>query len=207
MSTAKITPGRPLSAADWIRTAMDAIVAGGVSAVAVEPLAASLGATKGSFYHHFENRDALIAAALEDWERSQTEAVIERLGLLPDPGERLRAVMASALADRAGGVRDAALLGSATHPLVKPVVERVTARRLGYISEMFVQLGFREPQARRRALLLYSSYLGLFDFVRVGVEDLDDAEFRAYAEELLATVVPADGERPGRGRSRRPAPS
>src|SRR5436309_7774734 len=107
---------RNLSTADWIGAAMEAIVAGGASAVAIEPLAARLGATKGSFYHHFENRDALIAAALEEWERSQTEAVIERLGLLPDPGERLRAVMASALADRAGGVRDAALLGSATHP-------------------------------------------------------------------------------------------
>src|SRR5438477_5061825 len=107
---------RNLSAADWITVAMEAIVEGGVVDVAVEPLAARLGATKGSFYHHFENRDALITAALEEWERAQTEAVIERLNLLPDPGERLRAVMASALADRAGGVRDAALLGSATHP-------------------------------------------------------------------------------------------
>jgi len=192
MSTVKVSPGRPLSAADWIRTAMEAIVEGGVSAVAVEPLAASLGATKGSFYHHFENRDALIAAVLEDWERSQTEVVIERLGLLPDPGERLRAVMASALADRAGGVRDAALLGAATHPLVKPVVERVTTRRLAYITDTYVQLGFPKAQARRRALLLYSSYVGLFDFVRVGAQNLDDAEFRAYAKEVLAIVVPAD---------------
>jgi AcrR family transcriptional regulator len=169
---------------------MEAIVEGGVAAVAVEPLAARLGATKGSFYHHFENRDALITAALEEWERSQTEAVIERLNLLPDPGERLRAVMASALADRAGGVRDAALLGSATHPLIKPVVDRVTARRLAYFTEMYLQLGLPGAAARRRALLLYSSYLGLFDCLRVGVDDLDDAELRAYAEDLLATLVP-----------------
>src|SRR5438874_1222414 len=191
VSTGKTNATRPLSVADWIRAAMEAIVEGGVAAVAVEPLAARLGATKGSFYHHFENRDALIAAVLEDWERSQTEVVIERLGLLPDPGERLRAVMASALADRAGGVRDAALLGAATHPLVKPVVERVTTRRLAYITDTYVQLGFPKAQARRRALLLYSSYVGLFDFVRVGAQNLDDAEFRAYAKEVLAIVVPA----------------
>ena len=30
--------------------------------MAVEPLAKRLGATKGSFYWHFDNRDALIAA-------------------------------------------------------------------------------------------------------------------------------------------------
>lgn len=181
----------PLSAADWAHAALEAMTEGGVGAVAIEPLAARLGTTKGSFYHHFENRDALIAAALEEWERAQTEAVIERLGMLPDPAERLRAVMAAALADRAGGVRDAALLGSATHPLVKPVVERVTKRRLSYLTETYAEAGLPEVQARQRALLLYSSYLGLYDCLRVGVEHLDDAELRAYAHEVLATVVPA----------------
>src|ERR687888_537455 len=87
-----------LSASDWVRAAMEAIVEHGVAAVAVEPLAARLGATKGSFYHHFANRDALIVAALEDWETAQTEAVIERLDLIRDPGERLRAVIAAASA-------------------------------------------------------------------------------------------------------------
>jgi AcrR family transcriptional regulator len=182
---------KPLSASDWIRAAVEAIVEGGVSAVAVEPLALRLGATKGSFYHHFENRDALIVAALEDWERSETKAVIERLQLIPDPGERLRAVVAAALADRAGGVRDAALLGSANHPLVKPVVARVTSRRLTYMTQMYVELGLPRAQARRRALMLYGAYLGLFDFLRVGLDvDLGAAEMRAFAEELLTALVP-----------------
>jgi AcrR family transcriptional regulator len=170
---------------------MEAIVQGGVAAVAIEPLALRLGTTKGSFYHHFENRDALIVAALEDWERSQTEAVIERLRLIPDPAERLRAVMASALADRAGGVRDAALLGSATHPLVCPFVERVTARRLEYMSQVCEELGLPKARARHRALLLYSAYLGLFDYLRAGISArMDEAEFRAYAQELLVPERP-----------------
>src|SRR5919205_1648721 len=97
---------RNLTTADWISVAMEAIVEHGVTAVAVEPLAARLGATKGSFYHHFANRDALIVAALEDWETAQTETVIERLELIPDPAERLRAVLAAAFADRSGGLRD-----------------------------------------------------------------------------------------------------
>jgi len=42
----------------------------------------------------------LIVAALDDWEQCQTEAVIRRLDLIPDPAERLRAVMAAAIADR-----------------------------------------------------------------------------------------------------------
>jgi AcrR family transcriptional regulator len=191
-STQKNNRTRQLSTADWVAAATEAIVEGGVGAVAIEPLATRLGTTKGSFYHHFENRDALIAAALEQWERHETEAVIQRLALIPDPAERLRAVMAAALADRAGGVRDAALLGSAGHPLIKPVVERVTRRRLSYMAELCAELGLAPAQARRRALLLYTSYLGLFDCVRVGLQgELGDAELRAYTEELLAALVPA----------------
>ena len=183
---------RPLSAGDWIDAALEAIVQGGLPAVAIETLAVRLGATKGSFYHHFANRDALIVAALEDWERSQTEAVIQRLELIPDPGERLRAVLAAAFADRAGGMRDAALLASATHPLVKPIVKRVTERRLRYFTETYVQLGFPKPQARRRALMLYLSYIGLFDFVRLGLADITEGELRAHAHEVLSTLVPSD---------------
>jgi AcrR family transcriptional regulator len=191
MSSAKPGSSRPLSSADWVRVAMEAIVEGGVAAVAVEPLAARLGTTKGSFYHHFENRDALIVAALEDWERQQTEAVIARMQLIPDPSERLRAIMAAAFADRAGATRDAALVASATHPLVKPVVARVTDRRLSYMTQVCIKTGLAPDQARRRALLLYSSYLGLFDYLRVGLGDpLNGAELRAYTEELLGALVP-----------------
>jgi AcrR family transcriptional regulator len=191
VSTAKAAHSRQLSTFDWTRAALDAIVADGVAAVAIEPLAARLGATKGSFYHHFANRDALIVAALEDWERAETEAVIQRMELIPDPGERLRAIMAAALGDRTGAIRDAALVASATHPLVKPVVERVTGRRLTYMTKVCIELGFPPPQAHRRVLLLYSSYLGLCDYLRVGLgPDLTQADLRAYIQELLAALVP-----------------
>src|SRR6478672_3058905 len=139
---------RNLTAADWIAAAMEVIVERDVAAVAVEPLATRLGATKGSFYHHFATRDALIVAALEDWDASQTEAVISRLDLIPDPADRLRAVIAAAFADRSGGMRDAALLAAATHPLVAPIVERATERRLRYFTEAYRQLGM--PTARAR---------------------------------------------------------
>jgi AcrR family transcriptional regulator len=192
MSTPRPEPSRRLSASDWIKAAMEAIVEDGVAAVAVESLAARLGATKGSFYHHFRNRDALIIAALEDWERQQTDAVIARMALIPEPRERLRAIMAAALADRAGAARDAALAASATHPLVKPVVARVTERRLSYMTQVCAEIGMPPDQARRRVLLLYSSYLGLFNYLRVRLgERLDDVELSAYTRELLDALVPA----------------
>lgn len=191
VSRAGVSRGRRLSASDWIGAATDALVEGGVAAVAVEPLALRLGATKGSFYHHFENREALIQAALEEWERSQTEAVIQRLQLIPDPAERLRAVLTAAFADRSGGVRDAALLSAATDSMVKPVVARVTRRRTNYFAEAFMQLGMTRAQARRRALLLYTAYLGLFEHLRTGIDGaVTDAELRAYVTEALDALIP-----------------
>ena len=197
-----VARGRRLSASDWIRVATEALVEGGVAAVAVEPLALRLGATKGSFYHHFENREALIQAALEEWERSQTEAVIQRLQLIADPAERLRAVLTAAFGDRPGGVRDAALLSAATDAMVRPVVARVTRRRTNYFAEAFMQLGMTRAQARRRALLLYTAYLGLFEQLRTGVGGTDtDAELRAYVTEALDALIPSPPQ--SRSRTRR----
>lgn len=183
--------GASLSAGDWIAAAMDALVEGGVAAVAVEPLAARLGATKGSFYHHFESRDALISAALEEWERRDTIDVRERLQLISDPRARIHAVMTAALTDRAGGLRDAALLASASHPLVRPVVARATELRIRYLTETYTELGLPRARARRRALLTSAAYIGLFGYIRGGDVPVTDAELRAYADEMLAALVPA----------------
>ncbi|HEX6539663.1 MAG TPA: helix-turn-helix domain-containing protein [Candidatus Dormibacteraeota bacterium] len=169
---------------------MEAIVRDGLAAVAVEPLAVQLGATKGSFYHHFASRDALIAAALDHWERSQTDLVFARLELIRDPGERLRAVVGAAYADRDGGMRDAALFAAATHPLVKRVVDRVTNRRVRYMTERYVELGLGRARARRRALMVYLAYLGVFDALRLSLVRLTDAELIAYGREVLDILIP-----------------
>jgi AcrR family transcriptional regulator len=174
---------------------MRAIVEGGVSAVQIEALASGVGATKGSFYHHFPNREALIVAALEEWERRDTVDVRERLRLITDPRARIHAVMTAALTDRQGGLRDAALLASATHPLLRPVVTRATELRIRYLAETYVELGLSRAKARRRALLTSAAYLGLFSYARgLGVE-LTERELRAFADELLAALVPTSNGR------------
>ena len=182
--------GRSLGADDWIDAAMTVLVEDGVAAVAVEPLAARLGATKGSFYHHFTNRDALITAALERWERRDTTDVREHLRRIADPRTRIHAVMTAAITDREGGVRDAALLASGGHPIVGPVVRRATAERIRYLTETYVGLGLPRARARRRALLTSAAYVGLMELIRTGGASVTDADLRAYAQEALAVLLP-----------------
>jgi AcrR family transcriptional regulator len=152
-----------LTADDWTAAALTAIGRGGLAAVAVEPLAASLGATKGSFYWHFANRDALIAAALQRWESEHTEAVIAMVEAQPDPLSRLRTLIAAVIESTTIPGADAiemAMLATAGHPHVAPVLARVTERRVAYTAELFEGLGLDAEQARHRALLAVSAYLG-----------------------------------------------
>ena len=146
---------------DWAAAALDAIAEGGLAAVAVEPLAVRLGTTKGSFYWHFANRDTLVEAALVLWEEQGTAAVIAELEALPDPEARLRRLFDLVFRDGTAGRVDLALLAHADDPLVAPVLARVTGRRLDYLVRTMTGLGHAREDAHHRAVLSYTSYLGL----------------------------------------------
>src|SRR5262249_20085101 len=131
MAGQKASGRRRLTRDDWITAALAAIAEGGLAAVGVGPLAARLGATKGSFYWHFDNRDALLEAAIGRWEKETTTDVAADIGAAHDaPASQFRrlvvGVIERAEQDRVGP----ALLASATHPAVAPALERVTAARL-----------------------------------------------------------------------------
>src|ERR1043166_2040720 len=85
---------RRLTADDWIEAALAAIGGGGLAAVAVEPLATGLATTKGSFYWHFANRDALLEASLARWEERTTTSVLRDIAATGQgPHEQLRALV------------------------------------------------------------------------------------------------------------------
>ncbi|WP_229905229.1 TetR/AcrR family transcriptional regulator [Lentzea cavernae] len=145
---------------DWTEMALRALAEGGLQAVAIEPLAARAGATKGSVYHHFPNREALLKATAERWEREHTEKVIEVVESERTPQDKLKTLFAVVLDRTRKGSVEMALQAGATNDVVAPVLRRVTEKRLTYLAELFVQLGFGEAQARKRALIAFSLYLG-----------------------------------------------
>ncbi|MEU2788021.1 TetR/AcrR family transcriptional regulator [Streptomyces sp. NPDC007100] len=149
-----------MTAEDWADAALAALGEGGLAAVAVEPIATRLGTTKGSFYWHFANRDALVEAALERWEQACTEAVITAVEAETDPERRLRGLFAYATAAAADDPLEVSLLATAADSRVAAVLRRVTERRVGYLAGLFAELGFPEAEARRRGLLAYTAYLG-----------------------------------------------
>src|SRR5260221_7426888 len=63
----------------WIEEGLRALAAGGPDAVRVEALAQALGVTKGGFYGHFADRNALLGEMLDMWERMSTDEGLERV--------------------------------------------------------------------------------------------------------------------------------
>jgi AcrR family transcriptional regulator len=151
----------------WTRAALEVLGERGVAGLAIEPLARSLGTTKGSFYWHFRNREDLIRAALERWENEETDAVIAMLGSLSDGRSRLRELLTAIFLTHADVPdRSIGLAADAGHPAVKEVLDRVTRRRIGYVARQLVAAGLDEAEARNRAILAYTSYLGYSTMMR-----------------------------------------
>ncbi len=180
-----------LSAADWEQAALDAIAESGLAAVAVEALARTLGVTKGSFYWHFPTREALIKAALERWERRDEDEVLGRVEPIDDPRERLRDLFRRVSGEAQSHVIYGALLQASDHPVVQPMIERISARRLGLLTLAYRQAGFERRDAAHRARLAYTAYTGFLQLnQRHGMPRMDQAEYEAYVDHVIATLIP-----------------
>jgi AcrR family transcriptional regulator len=158
MAMTPTTRKRRLTREDWSGAALEAMAAGGVAAVSIDRLAKTLGATRGSFYWHFKDRNELIEVALERWEREHTTELIPRAEAIADPTERLRFLFREVYEPPTDPIESA--LAWADDPLVAPVVARVTRARLVFLRRIFVDLGLPEDEAADRAWLAYAFYVG-----------------------------------------------
>ncbi len=182
---------RPLAAADWESAALAALERGGAQAVSVEAIARELGSTKGSFYWHFANREALLSAALARWEEQYTGRVIAGLESIPSARERLVRLLREANTSESSWRIHVALGASTGDPIVAEALARVSERRIEYLEACYRGLGSSKAKARRQALLAYSAYLG---FLRLRVEapaELPRARDRdAYLAAMAEALIP-----------------
>lgn len=152
---------RKLAREDWADAALEALCEGGVAAIAVEPIATKLGTTKGSFYWHFANRDALVEAAVRRWAEQDTESLITLLDGISDPARRLGDLFSAVFSEKNEDRAELALLAHAGDPVIGPLLAEVTARRVEFIVRCFREMGCPEDEAKHRGLLAYTAFLGL----------------------------------------------
>jgi AcrR family transcriptional regulator len=158
----------PLTPADWLRAAFQNLAAEGAHAIRAEVLAKQLKTTKGSFYWHFKDVPTFKAEMLKLWETEATRAIIAVVTASAPPGaDRLRALAALVSAMNAdndyGGVRAEPAIRewARVEPLAAAAMLQVDAARIAYVTTLFVESGFAGTEARLRAELFYSGFLGL----------------------------------------------
>jgi len=179
-----------LSAADWEAGALDLIAEQGVAAVAVEPLARKLNVTKGSFYWHFATREALLRAALQGWE-THVDLGLDQIEAIADPRERLRELFRRTGRETKSHMIYSALLRALDQPIVQPVMERVSQRRLDFLSHAYREVGMAASSALHRAHLTYAAYVGFLQLaLQLGLPRLDHAELEAYVDHVMSTLIP-----------------
>lgn len=146
----------------WIEEGLRALAAGGPGAVRIENLAKTLGVTKGGFYGHFADRQALLDEMLDTWGRSTTDEVmasVERGG--GDAKAKLRrafaitsstdGLVALDLAIRDWSRRDAA---------VAERLRRVDNRRMDYLRSLFGDFCTDADDVEARCMLSFSLLIG-----------------------------------------------
>ncbi|HET7266735.1 MAG TPA: helix-turn-helix domain-containing protein [Oleiagrimonas sp.] len=188
-------PSKPertrLTAEDWESGALDMIAEEGVGALAIEALARRLGVTKGSFYWHFRNREALLQAALQRWEDNDETEVLAKIEPIADPRARLRAMFDFVARELPSHRIYAALLKALDHPAVLALMARVSERRMDFLAAAYREAGMNAPQAQHRARLTYASYVGFMQInMTLGLPRLSHEEFDAYVDHVTETLVP-----------------
>ena len=146
--------------AQWLRAGLDALRNGGVAAVRVERLAADLELTKGSFYHHFRDRSALLDAVLEFWSREMTDAEFERVRAKSGLVARLLALAEDVLQKGMGRYDPAIRAWARSERKVAAAVAAVDRRRVKALAGFFEEAGFGAAEARTRARTFYTFLLG-----------------------------------------------
>lgn len=155
----------------WVKAAYEAFEAGGVGAVRVDPLARKLGITRGSFYWHFKDRQALLRAVIDRWDKTSTEATIEANEAAGGaPSERLLRLLRTCASDD-GRFEIGIRAWANDDEEARRTLQRIDGRRIAYMARLATEAGVEGDDALARARVGYLAWLGSYmDAVPSGTE-------------------------------------
>lgn len=159
------SPRTQLDPERWVDEAIDVLAKEGVTGLRVEVLAKRCGVTKGSFYWHFKDRQALLDAVLEQWKTGRIRDIEKTTAVTPgQERDQLHYAIEvyGASRNRKGMSIELAVRDWARHDTqAAAIVEEVDLYRLECTRKLFVAAGMSDAEAKSRSLLLYACVFGL----------------------------------------------
>jgi AcrR family transcriptional regulator len=169
-----------LSAKDWLDQGLKTLARSGFTALKAEPLAKSMGVSRGSFYWHFADVGAYHAAILRHWRDVAAEQIIADLEGAPSIDDPLPRLLRRAFGGRLV-LENAVRTWATFDPAARAAVQAIDRRRLGYVENLLRASGRSAEVARARAQILYWAFLGF----AVSDKPLPRAKQAAVLDELL----------------------
>jgi len=159
MSVAKVRTPRGA----WVHAALQALAVGGPDAVRIEALAVELGVSKGGFYWHFADRQALLEEMLDTWEKAGTEDIIAHVESQPaDPRAKLQRLFELTSSPEGLAVELAVRDWSRRDGDVAERLRRVDNRRIGYIRSLFGPFCADDNDVEVRSMVAYTLVIGSY---------------------------------------------
>ena len=174
----------PLTSQDWTDEAYRTIEEGG--ALSVRDVAERLGATTGSFYHHFDGRETLVVELIRR-HLAESYAFLDRADAVPEPREKLRAFVRDVFSSARYLRADLAMereRGDLEVDKMSLAGEENVDR---WIQQVLIDIGFDSEAAFRQISLMRTSHLGMATSI-VSHESAWTAEDR---DELATTLTRA----------------
>jgi AcrR family transcriptional regulator len=160
-------PKPQLTPQDWIKAAFRTLATHGVGAIKAEVLAKQLNATKGSFYWHFRDVPSFRLEMLALWEADATADIIQHVYARAAPGPERLTLLSQIVStmntdNQYGGLKaEPAIRDWARNDaVVSHALARVDQRRLAFVTQLFCESGFDTDQAKLKADLFYSGFVG-----------------------------------------------
>jgi AcrR family transcriptional regulator len=161
---------------DWLDLALRTLVDEGIDNVKIQIMSKQLNVARSSFYWHFESREALQQAMLDDWLRKNTSPIIERaMRPAPDVIFAVINVFECWLDETlfSPALDMAVRLWARRSAEVRDVVTQADGIRVDALRRMFLRYAYPEEEALIRARTLYYTQIGQYT-----LEDFEPPEVR-----------------------------
>ncbi|EJN34011.1 transcriptional regulator [Pseudomonas sp. GM84] len=147
----------------WLNAAFETLKESGVDAVRVLPLAKKLNLARTSFYWYFEDREALLAALIEQWKNKNTHNLVAQ-------SQAYAASITEAILNVFDCWLNTELFDSQCEfamrswalqsEQVAKEIQQADKVRMDALKQMFDRFGFSEDAATTRARSIYFTQIG-----------------------------------------------
>jgi len=188
-----------LTGADWIETALRVLKDDGIEAVQITALSRRIGVTRGSFYWHFDSREDLLSALVEEWRARNTGVMLEAVADTATLEDGILSLFSVWVDHNRFDMRlDQAVRDWSRHDAaLRQTVKAEDSARVAAIATFFERHGYAPTDAFIRARVIYFTQISYYALQVEDEEPMTDrigyleAYFRCFTGREIAPDIAA----------------